>query len=537
MVVERAARPSLRGRDRRVETVRRLLRALAYVGVWLVCALLVAVSLFLASSSSVVLASHEAQVQPNFSGQTVLNTGPVLPDVRLPSPSRVGVDIVLGKTDAPSTDELVQRYAYIAGQPEGQIAKVTEVVRSMALDAALRGAVVGLLPLAVWVLIGRQRRRDLVARLAHPPQAALVLLLVVAVGLALWQPWSAGDDDTDDEGDWVSLAEFLGPDVPLPSEARDIEVRGDVTTAQTHRLIASAVDTYDKSKAFYADAAERAADLALHRPDEGETVVAFVSDRHDNIGMDPVARAVADAAGATAVFDGGDDTSVGRSWEAFSLDSVSAAFSGFERWGIAGNHDHGTFVHNYLSNHGWTMLDGTIVDGPAGTTLLGVDDPRSSGLGNWRDESGLSFADVENRLADAACDSDKRVTTMLVHDANLGREALKRGCVDLVLGGHTHVRAGPTRVVGENGEVGYSYTTGTTGGAAYAIAIGSKPRRDADISLITYADGRPVGIQWVTLRTNGDYAVGNWVPLSLLDDSTHLDRSMIENQKSPTPSD
>ena len=38
----------------------------------------------------------------------------------------------------------------------------------------------------------------------------------------------------------------------------------------------------------------------------------LVSDRHDNIGMDQVARAVADAGGATAVFDAGDDTSTGR---------------------------------------------------------------------------------------------------------------------------------------------------------------------------------------------------------------------------------
>ena len=207
--------------------------------------------------------------------------------------------------------------------------------------------------------------------------------------------------------------------------------------------------------------------------------------------MDPVARAIADAAGATAVYDGGDDTSSGKSWEAFSLDSVSEAFDGFDRWAVAGNHDQGSFVHDYLGDHGWTMLDGEVVEGPGGTTLLGVDDPRSSGLGSWRDETGLSFAEVEQRIADAACDSETRVTTVLVHDTNLGREALARGCVDLVLGGHVHVRSGPTRVDGPDGEVGYTYTTGTTGGAAYAIALGSKPRRAADVSLVTYRDGRP----------------------------------------------
>ena len=476
--------------------------------------MLVGIALFLSSSRTIVLASHDGTVRPNLSGEAVLRTGPVLPDVRVPSSGVIGVDIRLGKSDAVSTDELAQRYALIASQPEGQITKVTEAVQGMALDAALRGAVIGLLPIGVWLLVGRQRRRDLTGRV-RPPHAVAAVGVAAVLGVALWQPWSTGDDDLEEEGGWVSLADFLGPGVPLPDEAAGIEVRGDVTTEQTHRLIESAVDTYDKSKTFYAEAADEAAGLTLRRPEEGETVVAFVSDRHDNIGMDRVARAVADAAGATAVFDGGDDTSSGKSWEAFSLDSVSAAFAGLDRWGVAGNHDHGPFVHDYLADHGWTMLDGEIVDGPGGTTLLGVDDPRSSGLGSWRDETGLSFADVEERLADAACDADERVTTMLVHDANLGRTALERGCVDLVIGGHLHVRGGPTRVVGDNGQAGYTYTTGTTGGAAYAIALGSKPRRDADISLITYADGRPAGIQWVTLRTNGDYAIGSWVPLSL----------------------
>jgi hypothetical protein len=466
--------------------------------------------LFFSGSRSIELASHDAVVRPTMSGDAVLQTGPVLPDVRIAGSGPLGVDIRLDKTDATSTDELVQRYAYIAGQPEGQIAKVTDAVRDMLLDAALRGAVVGLVPVAVWLLIGRRRRRELASRVGLP-QLLIGMGVVVVLGVGLWQPWT--EDAADDEGQWVSLQDFLGPQVRLPDGLEDVEVRGDVTTAQTRRLIESAVDTYDKSKVFYADAARDAATLDLRAPEEGDTVVAFISDRHDNIGMDPVARAIADAAGATAVYDGGDDTSSGKVWEAFSLDSVSEAFDGLDRWAVAGNHDNGAFVHDYLASHGWTMLDAEVVPGPGGTTLLGVDDPRSSGLGSWRDETGLSFDEVEQRLADAACASEERVTTILVHDANLGREALARGCADLVLGGHVHVRSGPTRVDGPDGEVGYTYTTGTTGGAAYAIALGSKPRRDADVSLVTYRGGRPAGIQWVTLQPNGVFEIGDYVPL------------------------
>jgi hypothetical protein len=184
---------------------------------------------------------------------------------------------------------------------------------------------------------------------------------------------------------------------------------------------------------------------------------------------------------------------------------------------VTGNHDHGPFVGRYLSDHGWNMLDGEAVDGPAGIRLLGVGDPRSSGLGSWRDESGLSFDEVADRLADAACQADAdgdRIATILVHDANMGDDALERGCADLVIGGHLHVQSGPTEVTGENGSVGYSYTTGTTGGAAYAIAVGASIRRPAGITLLTYRDGHPVGVQPVTLDTNGVFTVGGYVPLS-----------------------
>ena len=81
------------------------------------------------------------------------------------------------------------------------------------------------------------------------------------------------------------------------------------------------------------------------------------------------------------------------------------------------------------------------------------------------------------------------------------------------VGGHTHVQAGPSPFLGENGEVGYSYTVGTAGGAAYAIALGTKLRRPAGFALITYRDGRPAGIQSITLQTTGRFDVDPYVEL------------------------
>jgi len=497
---------------------RRALVGTAYVVTWLLLTVACATVIFLNSSRETTLASHDAVIRPDLSGHVVLLTGPVLPDVRVPSIGRVGVTVQLGKTDAPSTADLVDRYALIASQPEGPEARVREVLSDLVVDSAVRGGALALLPIVVWLLIGRHRRHVLFAG-SRTPRTIALLATIGLVGVVVAQPWSNDETRLDSEETWQPLATFLGPDVPLPAELDEVEVRGDVTTSQTRRLIESAVGTYDEGKTFYRDAAAAAADLDLRQADEGETVVLLVSDRHDNIGMDRVARAVGDAAGAEAVLDAGDDTSTGSTWEAFSLDSLDAAFDdgpyADNKWAVTGNHDR-AFVGEYLADHGWTMLEGEAVDGPAGTRLLGVGDPRSSGLGSWRDESGLSFDEVADRLADAACDADAdgdRITTIMVHDANMGDEALERGCTDLVVGGHLHVQSGPTEVTGENGAVGYSYTTGTTGGAAYAIAVGAAIRRPAGISLLTYADGHPVGVQPVTLDTNGTFTVGEYVEL------------------------
>ncbi|MET1059589.1 MAG: metallophosphoesterase, partial [Nocardioides sp.] len=278
-----------------------------------------------------------------------------------------------------------------------------------------------------------------------------------------------------------------------------------------------AIDTFRKSKTFYETAAAAAVTLVLRQPEEGQSVALVVSDRHDNIGMDPVARAIADQAGATTILNAGDDTSTGAAWEAFSLDSVDNAFDDYEqRFSVLGNHDHGGFVAAYLEDLGWTVATREVVDGPGGGKLLAWNDPRSSGLGNWRDQPGLSIDEIAAQIADRTCDSEERVNTVLVHDADMGTEALRRGCVDLVVSGHVHVQVGPDRVVGENGEAGYAYTNGTTGGAAYAVAVGSKLRRPAEVTLVTYGeDGRPVGLQPVTLQTNGVFQVGDFIELDL----------------------
>jgi len=502
------------GRFRRPRTSRRHLAALTVS--WLLLAVPLAVVLFLSGSRSTVVAGHNATVRPTVDGFATLDLGPYIPSFRLPTGGRLGASIDLGATELSSYEALIERYAFIASQPEGQVAKVRSTLADLAVDSAILGALGGLVAPALVLLVGRERWRQL----AHPWTVrragfALLGLAVVAGSVVVIRD----NEPAVETGSWVPLQDAV-PDLVIPAEAAAIQVESGLITSGTRRLVESALDTYRKSLDFYRGIVDAAPALTtqLRTPQEGEVVGLLVSDRHDNVGMDPVARAIADAGGATFLLDAGDDTSTGSSWEAFSLESLDEAFDDMDdRYAIAGNHDNGDFVVEHFDKLGFTTLQGEVVEGPGGIRLLGASDVRSSGLGSWRDERGISFAEQSSRLADLACEQDadgERVSTLLVHDANSGREALARGCVDLVLGGHLHVQVGPTEVFGENGRTGWTYTNGTTGGAAFAVAIGSKLRRDAQVTLVTYRDGRPAGVQPVVVRTTGELVAGDYTELT-----------------------
>lgn len=483
---------------------------------WLLVALPATVAVFLNSSRSAVVAGHDAELHPTLDGYATLDLGPYIPNFRVPTGSRLGAHIDLGATHLGSYEALIRRYAFIASQPEGQISKVRSVLADQAVDSALVGALLGLTAPGLVLLVGRRRWADLAGAWTVRRGAAASMVLVVLAGTTALVR-DGGDPQVEVET-WQPLPQAV-PDLTIPEEAQHIEVEAGLMTQGTRRLVESAVDTYRKSLEFYRELTLAAPTLSdeLRQPEEGDVVGLLVSDRHDNIGMDPVARAVAEAGGATFLMDAGDDTSTGSSWEAFSLESLDQAFDDFDdRFAIAGNHDNGDFVIEHLDALDFTTLHGEVVEGPDGIRLLGASDVRSSGLGSWRDERGISFEEQATRLADLACEHDadgERIATLLVHDANSAREALERGCADLVLAGHLHLQVGPDPVVGTNGATGYSYTNGTTGGAAYSIAIGSKLRRDAQVTLVTYREGRPLGLQPVTVRTNGEFDVGPFTSL------------------------
>jgi hypothetical protein len=176
------------------------------VGVVLGClsatlGLVVAVSLFLNSSRTVVLVGHDTVVRPTMTRDAVIRTGPLLPDFRLRRAGLVGVTLTLGKTEADSIEELVERYALIAGDPTAPVDKVQGVVLDMAVAAALRGLGIGLIPVAFFLLLGRHRRGQLFRGLGTR-QGLLALVLLLALPLLVWQPWESSEETQQEQGEW-----------------------------------------------------------------------------------------------------------------------------------------------------------------------------------------------------------------------------------------------------------------------------------------------------------------------------------------------
>ncbi|MDO9380999.1 MAG: metallophosphoesterase [Nocardioidaceae bacterium] len=504
--------------------------ALLRAGVLLLVGLVVAVGAaswsFEHASRTVVIGAHTTTVEPTFDGHATLDFGPLLPQMRIPTdqPAGLGVQIRVGDTDADDVNQLVVRDAVIASQPSGEIERVTATVKDMARSAALVGVGWGLLAMLVlalgWSALGADRRRLLGGRARHPVAlvrrrpiavAAGAVALVVGVGLVA-VPVGQDDESVVGAEGWRPLLSYypeLGDDPVLD---RVELARGSATRAGL-AIVDSAISTYQTSVKFYGDLADSVDDVAdqVRRPADDETVAVFVTDRHDNIGMDPVAAAIGRVGGADLLIDAGDDTSSGGSWERFSINSLAREFADQDKVSVVGNHDTGPAVPRMLADEGFTVLDGERAD-VAGIAFIGDADPRSSGFTAEYVQGEETLAEQDERLTEVAC-ADDDISTAVVHSSGSAKALAASGCVDLVLSGHLHRQVGPTTVDGPDGAVTTTFTGASTGGAVYAFALGSKLRRPAQVTLVTFADGRPVGLQPVDLETGGQVEVQDYYPL------------------------
>ncbi|MGI9084229.1 MAG: metallophosphoesterase family protein [Aeromicrobium sp.] len=504
---------------RGLPTVRQGLQALALLAVAVVVGAPVTLSTFVHSERHIAIGAHDATIVPVLDGYVTLDFGPVLPQVRLPADAMagIGVDISLGNAEVESLDQLVARDAVIASQPEGEIAAVRAEVRDMLDAALLRGVGVGALAaigvVLTWLAVGAERRGQIWRAARHPSRmrvavTASLIVLVVGATVLIAIPERGQARPT---RSWVPLVVAF-PDVPSDPVLDRLEIVNGSATEGSKAIVQGALETYHDSVVFYGALALRAGTAGVRRPTGDETTALVVADRHDNIGMDPVVHAVAVSARSKLLIDLGDDTSNGGSWETFSINSLAREFRGFRVVAVAGNHDQGTSVTDAMRDRGFRVLDGRPVN-VGGVRFLGSSDPRSSGFtAGYDGDEGDNIAAIATQdaeLTEVACE-DERVSVLVVHSAASAQQASESGCVDLVLSGHLHRQVGPRTIDGLNGRTTTTLTTGSTGGAVYTFALGSKLRRPAQGTVVTFRDGRPVGLQPVTFEPGGTIDVADY---------------------------
>ncbi|TCO51701.1 putative MPP superfamily phosphohydrolase [Kribbella antiqua] len=491
---------------------------------WLVTSVFVGVLGFANDSERVTIGAHAATVSPTFDGHATLDLGAVLPRLRIATDTAfgIGVNVDVQETDANNLTELLNRDALIASQPDGEIARIQQVVQEMAVDNAVAGAGSGLLVAVVvatiWTMLGPRRRRELVhyvhtheRRVEHRAIVVLVAMLITIA--SIFGPGQMRPAEVPPT-EWRPLAELL-PELSFDERLTGVEVAAGFSTTGGVGVIRTAVETYERSTEFYGKLKERVSQVGgrIHQATEDETVALLVSDRHDNIGMDPFAAEVAKVAGAKVLIDAGDDSSSGQSWEVFSIHSLRQHFRDLKVVAVAGNHDAGGHIEDAMRKNGFTVLDSKPVE-VEGIRFLGDSDPTKTGLGSADQPGDETIAEQSERLANVACDqpSDKRISTFVVHDPSSFADTATRGCATLLLSGHLHRQVGPEHKV-VNGLPVTTYTNSTTGGAAYAFALGYTLRRPGEVTLITYSKGQPIGLQTVTAELTGDITVGAYTPL------------------------
>lgn len=506
----------------------RLRKAAPWTGLvllWLIVSVSIGLLGFANDSERVTIGAHAANVSPTFDGHATLDLGAVLPRLRLQTdlPAGLGINIDIQETDADNLTELLNRDALIASQPDGEIARIREVIREMAVDNAVAGAGSGLLAAVVvattWAMVGPRRRGELWMALHHSERRvqhrAIVVLVAMLITIAsIFGPGRMRTPETAPT-DWQPLSRLL-PELSFDERLKTVEVASGFSTTGGIGVIKTAVETYERSTDFYGQLRDRVTRVGgrIRQAGEGETVALLVSDRHDNIGMDPFAAEVGKVAGAKVLIDAGDDSSSGQAWEVFSINSLAQHFRDLKVVAVAGNHDAGGHIEDAMRKNKFTVLDSKPVD-VEGIRFLGDSDPTRTGLGSADTPGDETTTEQSKRLADIACQQaeDKRISTFVVHDPASFQDTANRGCASLLLSGHLHRQVGPETKTVDSRPV-TTFTNGTTGGAAYAFALGYTLRRPGEVTLITYRDGQPMGLQTVTAELTGEVKVGVFRPIA-----------------------
>lgn len=461
------------------------------------------------AEAEVPFGTHVATISPTTDGHSTLGVE-TLPRLRVPSdaPLNFGANIEVANT--PNMRESLQRDLTILFSSKTERDYLEDVASDLVFDSGLKGLGLGAVMLAGIGFIRRNTPEHLFGKEVdshHNSRVVGGIVLGLVAGTTYLQGTSEGNLSEDSSIVWVNAVEEI-PELQKIDDnlLNDLEIEQGLLTEELVKAFNSMAESFYKSQSYYDEILTKVPEIEseLRKPDTNQLVAIHLTDRHLNIQMDKIWRAIGDGAGATVVIDTGDDLSSGLNGESFSLRSVNAAFEGYDKVYSGGNHDE-TFVIKYMENLGWVVLKGKPVD-VAGIRFLGISDPRRSNVTERMIEQEGDLERQAEEMAEIACE-DGNVSTIAVHDIGVAAIAAARGCIDLGVAGHVHARIEeytPNEIP--------LITTGTSGGAAFAVAFGTKLKRMANASLITYQlDGDryvPVGMQSVDITTKGEIEPG-----------------------------
>ena len=228
--------------------------------------------------------------------------------------------------------------------------------------------------------------------------------------------------------------------------------------------------------------------------------------------MDPVAARSPSEPGAKLLIDLGDDTSNGGSWETFSINSLAREFRGFPIVAVAGNHDPGSSVTETMKDRGFRVLAGrrsTV----GGIRFLGSSDPRSSGLaaGYDGDESDniAAITEQDKTLTEVACVTAVWQCSWCTARRRPGgrpRAAASTSCCPATC----TARSVPRSSRAER-PIHHDLDDGIDRRRRLRVRARQQAAATAQVTVVTFGDGRPVGLQPVTFEPGGTIDVADYM--------------------------
>jgi len=478
----------------------------------------------MAVPTQVEIGPHEASAQLTFDNTLQMDLGP-LGRITAPSPMHIGPFDVggvkvtveqipngdgapLGATEITAYEQFFTQAGRTSDIERAQSA-LTERALTSGAGALAGGAV-------LWWLLGA-RGRETAAEVMKSRRMSLLVAGTMA-SLLLTSTVPSRDAQGAKESAVLEAAGLHG-----------VEVEGKIMEALVYQYGPDILEYIQETDAYYREiksnlftayeakrAAERAEPTTLSELVAGGQAeeVVWVSDNHCNTETAAIVAEFANTIKSVLILDSGDQTLGGTRAEKRCV-AVMPNATDIPIVVALGNHDDKTTTGGQDRELGYTVLAGKTVE-VAGYRILGDADVMRSPIGVPYHQVGPETIEEQGERIAAQAQEDGDVDIVLMHEPTAGVPAAQAGNAKLIATGHTHTVQLPKAIIGENGEVVYAMTNGSTGGAApNKITFESKLGKDATITVLVFdkLTKDPLGYRIITLHTDKSVEVGDLTPM------------------------